>query len=85
MTSMQEPSIRHLCEMTKTQERIPGDLFLDRYMPTAGEEEREAARERLCSLVRILVAIDERLVRKDGENVIRANPGGAVDSNNPAL
>jgi hypothetical protein len=39
----------------------PGDLFIDRYMPTASEEAREEAYANLLALVALLVRIDERL------------------------
>ena len=48
----------------KSSPRRPGDLFLERYMPTATETEREAARENLRTLVAILVEIDDRLSRE---------------------
>lgn len=46
------------------RERRPGDLFLDRYMPHASEEEREEAYENLRGLISILVEIDDRLARE---------------------
>ena len=47
----------------KNQQR-PGQLFLDRYMPTATDEEREAAYANLKGLVAVLVEIDDRLARE---------------------
>lgn len=46
------------------RERRPGDLFLDRYMPNATEQEREDAYENLRGLIAITVEIDDRLTRE---------------------
>lgn len=40
--------------------RQPGDLILDRYMPQATPEEREAARTNLRTLLSTLIRIEER-------------------------
>ncbi len=48
----------------ETSEKRPGDLFLDRYMPTASDEEREEAYENLRGLIAILIEIDDRLTRE---------------------
>ena len=42
----------------------PGDLFIDRYMPGASEEEREQARENLRRLIAVLVRINDRVGRE---------------------
>ena len=47
--------------------RRPGELFLERYMPLAGEQERADAYENLSSLVAILVEIDQRLAGEGRE------------------
>ena len=52
---------------TKPSHR-PGDLFLDRYMPDATNEEREAAYENLLGLIQVLVEIDRRLARERRED-----------------
>lgn len=39
-------------------------LFIDRYMPGASDEAREAAYENLKSLVALLIEIDERVTRE---------------------
>ena len=51
----------------KQQERRPGELFIDRYMPKATEEAREEAYANLKALVALLVQIDERLALEDQE------------------
>lgn len=43
----------------------PGDLILDRYMPDATVEEREAARANLNSFLATLVRIEERRMFED--------------------
>lgn len=45
----------------------PGDLILNRYMPNALEEEREAARENLREYAKIVVGIAKRLAREEPE------------------
>jgi len=45
--------------------RRPGDLILDRYMPNATEEEREAARQHLRDFAAALLRIFERLAREE--------------------
>ena len=44
--------------------RRPGQLFLDRYMPDASEEERKAAYDNLRALITIIVEVDRRLARE---------------------
>jgi hypothetical protein len=46
----------------------PGDLILNRYMPNATEEEREAARENLREYATVVVGIAKRLVREEAEH-----------------
>jgi hypothetical protein len=41
-----------------------GDRILDRYMPNATAEEREAARQNLRRLARVLIGIEDRLARE---------------------
>ena len=45
----------------------PGDLILDRYMPGATDEEREAARENLRAYMKIVVRIATRLATEEFE------------------
>ena len=47
--------------------RRPGDLILNRYMPNATEEEREAARENLRQFAVIVVGIAKRIAREEAE------------------
>lgn len=46
-------------------DRQPGDLILDRYMPQATAEEREAARTNLRTLLATLMRIEERCALDD--------------------
>ena len=48
--------------------QCPGDLILNRYMPDAAEEEREAARENLRQYATIVVAIAKRLAREEAKH-----------------
>ena len=57
-------------------QRRPGDLILDRYMPNATPEEREAAHETLRRLARFVLRVEERKWR---EQQIRATDGRTVD------
>ena len=43
----------------------PGDLILNRVMPNATNEEREAARENLRQFAEIVVRIAERITRDE--------------------
>jgi len=45
----------------------PGDLILNRYMPNATEEEREAARENLREFAIVIVGIAERIAKEENE------------------
>lgn len=47
-----------------THERRPGQLFIDRYMPNANEQEREDAYQNLRELVAILVEVDDRVTQE---------------------
>jgi len=47
--------------------RRPGEIFLERYMPLASEQERADAYENLRGLVAILVEIDQRLASEGRE------------------
>jgi hypothetical protein len=51
----------------KKDDHRPGDLFIDRYMPRATEEARDAAYANLRALVALLVRIDERLALEEQE------------------
>jgi hypothetical protein len=51
----------------KQPKEKPGQLFIDRYMPTATDEAREEAYANLKALVALLVRIDERLALEDQE------------------
>lgn len=60
-------------------ERTPGDLILDRYMPHASGDERDAARENLQRLARLILRIHTRL-HGNPQDQIRAIDMHAVDS-----
>ena len=64
----------------ENRNRRPGDVILDRYMPSATVEEREGARENLRKLARVLIEICDRLARERSAQSIRANGDGAIDS-----
>ncbi len=61
-------------------ERRPGDLIVDRYMPTATQEEREAARKTLYAFVAVLLRCATRHANEEYESEIRASDPGAVES-----
>jgi hypothetical protein len=61
----------------------PGDIILDRYLPHASEEEREAARENLRRLARLLIRVHERLALDTPQEAIRANDEPALESESP--
>ncbi|MBV8977714.1 MAG: hypothetical protein JOZ13_10090 [Alphaproteobacteria bacterium] len=63
-------------------EHRPGDAILNRYMPDASEEAREAARDNLFRLVDLVIRVNERLSRQSPA-AIRQNEAGAVDSESP--
>ena len=60
--------------------RRPGDVILDRYMPDATAEEREAARANLYGFVAVLLRIATREATEEAEQAIRAKSGGEVES-----
>jgi hypothetical protein len=60
--------------------RSPGDVILERYMPDATAEEREAARANLYAFVAVLLRIATREATEEAEREIRANGGGEVES-----
>jgi hypothetical protein len=57
----------HAQRMARKTQARPGQLFIDRYMPSASAAERETAYENLRSLVAILVEIDDRIARESRE------------------
>lgn len=57
----------------------PGDVILDQYLPHASAEEREAARENLHRLVRLLIRVHERIALEDPKPAICANPLPALE------
>jgi hypothetical protein len=63
--------------------RIPGDMILDRYVPNATGEEREAARENLRRLARLLIRVHERLALDNPQPPIRATGAPALESESP--
>jgi len=71
--------------MAETPKKRPGDVILDRYMPDASAEAREEARENLRRLARLIIRVNERLAAEGGDNGIRADGGGAVDSESSTL
>lgn len=50
--------------MQKLNDKRPEDVFIDRYMPGASEEEREAARQNVQRLVAVLIRINDRIGRE---------------------
>lgn len=58
----------------------PGDRILDRYMPNATIDERDAARENLRRLARFLIRVHERLERENPQLAIRPNSNTALES-----
>lgn len=43
----------------------PGDAIINRYMPNATPEEKEAARENLKKLARFILRVEERRFREE--------------------
>ena len=66
------------------QERKPGDVFLDRYMPDATEADREAARANLYAYFGVLLRIATRRAEEDWEKGIRPKGFAAVESDGGA-
>jgi hypothetical protein len=64
---------------TENTPRRPGDLFLDRYMPDAKEEEREAARGHLREFAAVLLRIFTYAAEQEYEQAIRARSQGPVE------
>ena len=65
---------------TAQRERRPGDLIVDRYMPTATQEEREAARANLYAFAAVLLRCATRRANEEYESEIRASGPSAVES-----
>jgi len=63
----------------KTPHRQPGDLILDRYMPRATAEEREAARENLRAFAVVVVGIAKRLALEEQEQAIDVQRHHTID------
>lgn len=63
----------------KNQKRQAGDLILDRYMPHATAEEREAARENLRAFAVVVVGIARRIALEEQEQAIGENGHRNVD------
>ncbi|MGO8754662.1 MAG: hypothetical protein ACLQHK_05470 [Gallionellaceae bacterium] len=59
--------------------RQPGDLILDRYMPHASTEVREAARENLRAFAAVVVGIAKRLALDECNQTIGENGHYTVD------
>jgi len=57
----------------------PGDYILNKYMPDATPDEREAARDNLYALAAVVVRICERIAF-ERQNSIRAKRDVEVDS-----
>lgn len=64
----------------KNLNRQPGDLILDRYMPHATVEEREAARENLRAYAAVVVGIARRLALEERDQAIRTNGHYTLES-----
>lgn len=60
--------------------RRPGDVILDRYMPDATAQEREAARANLYGFVAVLLRIATREALDNVEKSIRAKNEDEVES-----
>ncbi len=54
--------------MQKNNTSRPGDIFIDRYMPGASQEEREAAYQNVERLIAVLVRINDRLEREERDS-----------------
>lgn len=61
-----------------------GDIILDHYLPNATPEEREAARENLRLLARLILDVHERLNRGNPQHATRASESPAVESDSAA-
>ena len=60
--------------------RKPGDIILDRYLPHATAEEREAARENLRRLARLILRVQARLARDNPQPRTRGTSNPTVES-----
>ncbi len=58
----------------------PGDIILNKYLPNASLEEREAARESLKRLARLIIRVHERLALDNPQPAIRAAADPALES-----
>jgi len=58
----------------------PGDIILNKYLPNASPEEREAARENLKRLARLLIRVHERPALDNPQPAIRAIAEPALES-----
>lgn len=50
--------------MEVSPKQQPGDRILDRYAPDLSPKEREAAREKLQAVARLIIRIETRLARE---------------------
>ena len=66
--------------MENPQNKKPGDIILDHYMPNATEAEREAARANLYALAAVILRICTRIAQEREAEGIRVNPIPEVDS-----
>ena len=66
--------------MENPPDHRPGDIILNRYMPDATTEEREAARENLRKLARFILRVEERKMREWREQRIRDSDTDEVES-----
>ena len=65
--------------VARNANRQSGDVILDRYMPRATPEEREAARENLRAFAAVVMEITTRLALEERDHAIRPNGHCAVD------
>jgi len=63
----------------ENNQRRPGDLIINRYMPMATDAEREAARENLYGFVKVLMRIATRRATEETELAIRASNLHAIN------
>ncbi len=63
----------------ETPHRQPGDLILDRYMPHATVQEREAARENLRAFAVVVVGIAKRLALEERDRAIDVQSRRTLD------
>jgi hypothetical protein len=65
---------------TVLRELRPGDLIVDRYMPGATQEDRDAARANLYAFAAVLLRCATRRANEEYESEIRASAPSAVES-----